>query len=317
MSFTNLKIDPILYKKQLVVYKKHYPELLEEFKGITKSGKFDENKLTYSFICGELLCFKKRFKEKKACTIFGVKNKNGAFVGRNYDWHPVTEEVFEVYKVENKSRNSFIGISDMGIDGPATAKARYLYYNADDAINDKGLFVGLTSAYNNKWNYGLSCIHIIKLIAETCQTIDEALNVFKKVPLCYPKNFFIADKKGDMAVVEHTSKRFKIVYPKDNVLIQTNHYVDYELGKEDTVLKERPTHNTFLRYFEALQKINEHKQRFKLSDAIKILGNVESCVCQNHSDIKTIWSLALDMQNRKYKLYWNITGKRNEMSLVV
>ncbi len=315
MTFSNLKIDQILYKKQLAVYQKHYPELLEEFKGMAKAGKFDENKLIYNFICGEILWFKKRFKESKACTIFGVKNRNGTFVGRNYDWHPVTEDIFQVYKVENKSRNSFIAISDMGMDRPANAKPRYLYYNADDAINDKGLFIGLTFAYNNKLNHGLSSMHMIKLIAETCKTIDDALEAFKKIPLCCPKNFFIADKNGDMVVVEHTSKRFKTVHPKGNVLIQTNHYVDSELSKEDTVLKERPTHNTYLRYSETLRDINENKQGFELSNVMKLLGNIQSCVCQNYTNIKTIWSLALDMNNRNYKLYWNLLGKRSEISL--
>src|SRR3989338_10916211 len=193
MDLTKLKINPTLYKNQLAVYKKHYPELLEEFKGMAEAGKFDENKLIYWFICDEILQFTKRLRISKACTMFGLKNKNGIFVGRNYDWVPAVENFFEIYKVENKSRNSFVGVSDMGIWGPSTAKPRYLFYNPDDAINDKGLFIGLTFAYNDKWGYGLSCIHITKLIAETCETVDDALNVFRKVPLCYPKNFFIAD----------------------------------------------------------------------------------------------------------------------------
>jgi len=317
MNVRNVKINHNLYKNQLRVYKKHYPEMLEEFKGMAEGGKFDEKKMIYNFIAGETLSFINRFDLKKACTMFGVKNANGFFVGRNYDWHPVTEEVFEVYKVKNTMKNPFIAITDMGISGQSTAKPKYLFYNADDAINDKGLFIGLTFAYNNKWNYGLSCIHMIKLIAETCATVDEALKVFRKVPLCCPKNFFIADKHGKMVVVEHTSKRFKILYPKDNVLIQTNHYTDPELAQEDTVLHEMPTHNTFLRYYETLQKINARKERFQLFDVMKILGNIESCICQNHPDIKTIWSLALDMKNLKYKLYWKLLGKRKEKTLKV
>lgn len=31
MTFNKVKIDPVLYKNQLEVYKKYYPELLEEF----------------------------------------------------------------------------------------------------------------------------------------------------------------------------------------------------------------------------------------------------------------------------------------------
>ena len=317
MNFDKVKIDPVLYKNQLEVYKKHYPELLEEFRGMAKGGNFDEEKLIYNFITSEIFYYRNRFGLDKACTIFGYKVKNNLFVGRNYDWLPETDKIFEVYKVVNPERNSFIAVTDMGIDSPATAKPRYFFYNADDAINDKGLFIGLTFAYADQWSYGVSCIHMTKLIIETCETVKEAIKVFEKVPLCFPKNFFIADKNGDMAIVEHTSKKFKVVYPKDNILIQTNHYVDNELAKEDTVLKRVPFHNTFIRYYETLQKINFERDKFKLDSAIKILGKPGSYTCQNFPGIKTIWTLALDMTNKKYRIYWDILGKRKTEELEI
>ncbi|MEK7649297.1 MAG: C45 family peptidase [Patescibacteria group bacterium] len=310
MNFDKVKIDPVLYKNQLQVYEKHYPELLEEFRGMAKDGNFDEEKLIYDFITSEIFYYRNRFGLDKACTIFGYKAKNNLFVGRNYDWLPETDKIFEVYKIVNPERNSFIAITDMGIGSPSTAKPKYFFYNADDAINNKGLFIGLTFAYADQWSYGVSCIHMTKIIAETCETVKDAIKVFEKIPLCCPKNFFIADKNGDMAIVEHTAKKFKVIYPKDNILIQTNHYVDSELAKEDTVLKRVPYHNTFIRYYETLQKINFERNKFKLDSAIKILGKPGSYTCQNFPGIKTIWTLALDMTNKKYKIYWDISGKR-------
>lgn len=317
MNFDKVKIDPVLYKNQLQVYEKHYPELLEEFRGMAKGGNFDEERLIYDFITSEIFYYKNRFKLDKACTIFGYKIKNNLFVGRNYDWLPETDKIFEVYKVINPERNSFVAITDMGIGSPATAKPKYFFYNADDAINDKGLFIGLTFAYADQWSYGVSCIHMTKIIAEICSTVKDAIKVFEKVPLCCPKNFFIADKNGDMAIVEHTSKKFKVLYPKENILIQTNHYVDNELAKEDTVLKRVPFHNTFIRYYETLQKINLEKDKFKLDSAIKILGSPGSYTCQNFPGIKTIWTLALDMTNKKYRIYWDISGKRKTKELEI
>ncbi len=316
MDLKRIKISPKLFQAQLDIYKKYYPELLEEFEGMTLGGNFDKNKLIYNFICGEILWYTRKFNFKKACTIFGVKNNNGVFIGRNYDWAPITEKIFEVYKIINPMRNSFVAITDMGIDSEAETKPKYLYYNADDAINDKGLFISLTFAYNNKWSYGLSCIHMTKLIAETCSTLNEALKVFEKVPLCCPKNFFIADKDGEMAVVEHTSKKFKIIYPKNNVLIKTNHYIDPELAEEDTVLYDEPTHNTFIRYYETLQRVNKYKDNFRFSTIIKISGDKNSCICQDSPNIRTIWSLALDVKKTKYKLYWNLLGNRKSKVII-
>src|SRR3989338_7527451 len=146
-----------LFKRQLRIYKKYYPELLDEFEGMAIAGNFDKEKLISKFITEEIIWFRKSL-NLKACTIFGVKNKNGVFVGRNYDWHPVAENIFEAYRVINSKRNHFIAVTDMGIRDVANPSIHY--YNADDAINDKGLFIGLTFAHTDNWSYGLSCIHM-------------------------------------------------------------------------------------------------------------------------------------------------------------
>lgn len=317
MNFDFVKIDKTLYENQLSIYKKYYPELLEEFEGMAKGGSFEKEKLVYHFITSEIKTYRDWYGSKKACTIFGVKNGDQLFVGRNYDWLPKTEKLFEVYKAIYPQRNSFLALTDGGYGSEAGTKIENLFYNADDAINDKGLFIGLTFAYADSWSYGISCVHMTKLIAETCATVNEALKVFEEVPLCCPKNFFIADKNGNMAIVEHTSKKFKVLYPKDDILIQTNHYVDEELAKEDTVLKYLPIHNTHIRYHETFQRINLNSKKMELDKVIEILGKPGTYTCQNFPGIKTIWTLALDMTNQKYKLYWNIFEDRKEMTLEV
>ena len=235
LDIKKIRINKTLYDNQLKIYKKFYPELREEYEGIAEAGNLDKNKLIYKFITGEILWYNNFITSGKACTIFGIKNKNGVFIGRNYDWNPAIEKVFQVYKVANPQRNSFIAVSDMGIGRVAQAKPKYLVYTVDDAINDRGLFVGITFAFSDQWSYGLSSVHMSKLIAETCSTVKDALDLFNEIPLCCPKNFFIADKKGNMAVVEHTSKKFKVIYPSSDLLIQTNHYIDPELSLEDTI----------------------------------------------------------------------------------
>jgi len=325
MNFGKLKIDyPLLYKKQLQVYKKYYPEALEELKGVAQAGNFDKDKLFYSFLCSEILAYAYKFglDVNKACTIFGVSNKNGVFIGRNYDWLAVTENFFQIYKVRNPKINSYIAVSDMGIASEALAKPKYLSYCPDDLVNNKGLFISLTFAYNPKWSYGLTYFHMLRFISEKCSSVEEAIEVFKKVPLDCPKNFFIADKNGKMVVVEHASgRKFKVRYPQNGILIITNHYVDPELAKEDIVLKYLPSHNTFLRYYETLFKINQRKEDLKLADVIGILGDTKSYVCQNlilnKVHIKTIWTLALDMKRQKYQIYWDLFSKRKLKTLEV
>jgi predicted choloylglycine hydrolase len=308
----DIKIIPSLYKKQLKIYKEYYPEFLEEIEGIASVVKCKKEKLIFNFICGEIL-FYKRFLEHSGCTAFGVESRKGVFIGRNLDWFPATEKFFEVYKVNFKGkRYSFTGITDMGITTNKPDQREFFYY-PDDAINEKGLFISLLAAYNKKWNYGIESIFMTKYIAERCSSVEEAIETFKKTPVFLPMFFFIADKNGKMVVIEHNSKKFKVIYPKDGVLIHTNHYLDKELKREDIILKVNPSHSSFVRYYKTLMEINKRKEIFNFSDVSKILTDKNLQICQNSKLRKTIWSLAIDAKRRKYKLYWDIFEKKKEM----
>lgn len=314
LDWPGIKKETKIFSGQLKVYQKYYPEMLEEIKGIARGAGFKEEDAIYKFIASEIFWYTNQFGLKRACTIFGVRNKNGVFVGRNYDWHPAIEKLWEIYKVHGTNLYPIMAVTDMAT-APKENAAKTFYY-ADDAINDKGLFVGLTFAHNDKWSFGISNLHMVRFITERCKTVKEAIDIFKEIPICCPKNYFLADKSGDMAVIEHTSKRFKILYPQNDVLIQTNHYVDSDLAKEDKVLTRNPSHNTYLRYYEALQKINLNKVAFKFSDIVKVLGH-KSYIYQDSLGVKTIWSLGLDVKNRNYKLYWNLQGKKKERTLKI
>lgn len=325
MSFDGVRINKVLYQNQLKIYQKFYPEALEELEGIAIGGGFDKDKVIYSFLTTNIYFFTRKFKLKLPvgqCTIFGVKTPQEVYVGRNLDWLEITEKFFQIYKVFLKGKNSYLAVSDMGIGSDLFADSKYQSYCPNDLINDKGLYIGENYSYNPRWSYGLTYFHMIRLISETCSTVNEAIEVLMKVPLDCPKNFFIADKKGNMVVIEHAEGlRFKTRYPENNVIIVTNHYLDPDLAKEDIVLKYLPTHNTYLRYYETLYKINQKKNEFRFSDIISILGDINSYVCQNNFinnvKIRTIWTLALDMINKKYKIYWDLFGKRKEKELKI
>jgi len=66
-----------------------------------------------------------------------------------------------------------------------------------------------------------------------------------------------------------------------------------------------------------LQNINFAKDKFKIDSIIKILGRKGSYTCQNFPGVKTIWTLALDMTNKKYKIYWDVFGKRKSRELEI
>jgi predicted choloylglycine hydrolase len=313
-----VKINHDVYARQLKIYQKYFPNFLEELEGIAAAGDYDQDKLNYSFIGAsvESLMSKPRYM-RTSCSIFGFKKGNDLFVGRNYVWLPETEKAFKVYKILNKSAYSYVSVSDMGIYKKRTALADRSYLPID-AINEKGLFVGLTASLNNDWAFGLSSTHIIKLITENCKNVADAIKVFKTVPLNCAKNFFMADAGGNMAVIEHFSGlNVKVLYPKDDLLIKTNHYTDPAFAEKDKILAYRPSNTTYIRYYEALREVNLRRDTFTQNDIPKILNRKGSYLLQNAPTSRSIWTLSLNMTKRKYALYYDLFGKKKSLKLKI
>lgn len=315
-----------ILKKQLSVYRRHYPGFLEELKGISHGSGIDENLILGKFIAQEDRDIFR--KSPGACTILGVKEGDKLFVGRNYDFPPATEKIFESFESRNSKAFSFVGVTDMDIglnsdfkfgisDETKKGLGKLIRYTPIDSINEKGLFIGLTKAYHKDVSFGLFSTHIMKLISETCETVEDALKVFRKVPLAHPQNFFVADAKGDMVAVEHASgRKFDVVHPsRDGILIHTNHFLSKKFLDDDLVLDVDAKHNTFLRYYEAFLKINviRKDREFSKKDAREILTAKGSHCFETGKDvrfIKTIWTLSMEMTSKDYDLWWDLTERR-------
>ena len=91
LNLDKTKVNEQILDGQLKVYKKHYPRFLEELKGVARGGGFIERKILSLFLTREIKSYSIKFNLKQACTIFGVENDNGVFVGRNLDWIPATK----------------------------------------------------------------------------------------------------------------------------------------------------------------------------------------------------------------------------------
>jgi predicted choloylglycine hydrolase len=188
----------------------------------------------------------------------------------------------------------------MGVGLTYNSKNKYFW--VEDVINSKGLFVGVTAAYSFNVGCGLAPIHMLKLLAETCETVTDVLKKFEEVPLCDPWNYFVADKNGDMVVVEHlANKNYELVYPKDDMLIKTNHYLHPNNKKFENVFEMNSEHTTCYRYKDTQNYLLSNKDSFNLNYVFNILRN-SSSVFQYDEFLRTLWSLAIDIYNEDYRL---------------
>ncbi len=288
-------------RRQLKIYQKFYPELIEEISATAAALNLDLDLLLYEEIAAAVDQQRRRVNpHTHGCTIFAIRENGQTFVGRNYDWLPGAREFFESYSLSISGANKYFAFSDESVWRRHTGKnSRKPYF--EDAINEHGLYIGLTYAHIGKWNYGLKPAHIMRYVAEKCQTTRQALNAFSRIPSSIPKNYLIADRSGDIAVVEHAAKTYAIVRPGPNgVLVKTNHCLSPELQRFDRILKDNPTATSFVRASEAAWLISCQLPGFQYTDLWRILR-------QSHYvyNVETIWSLALELSSGRYDLYYD------------
>lgn len=252
--------------KQLKIYQKFWPELIEESKAVAKIVNLPEDEILYDEIAGTIDNQRSHVVAahdavSEACTIFAIHENGKTFVGRNYDWDPSARDYFQVYQINLIGKNRYFAFSDEG-----------------------------------------TYPHIIRYIAETCKTTKEALGVFRKIPVAVPKNFLIADRTGDIAVVEHAAKDYKVIRPKSilgaDYLVHTNHCLDPGYTKVDPVLRTNPSANTFLRYAEADWMVRKELPNYQFTDLWRVLRSSHYVYNEN-----TIWSLALELSEPRYNFY--------------
>lgn len=288
-------------RRQLKIYEKFYPEMITEKLAAAEVLGYDPECLLYEDLAAFVDSQRRRAnKHTHGCTIFAIHEGDKTFVGRNYDWMPETREFFERYDLAIEGVNRYFAFSDEGVWGRHTGKRSRKFY-VEDAVNEYGLYIGLTFAYIDKWNYGLTPSHMIRYVVEHCRTTRQALNAFAKIPCAIPKNFLIADAKGDLAAVEHTARGFEVVRPDaSGVLIHANHCLTPKLRKLDTVSKKNPQTTSFVRYAEAEYLVRQQLPGFQFTDLWRVLR--QSRYVYNPD---TIWSLALELSEQRFNIYYD------------
>ena len=83
---------------------------------------------------------------------------------------------------------------------------------------------------------GLTFWLIVRLVLGRCATVDEGLELIRKVPHAGSWTYLLADRAGKAAVVEPTVDGVEVRYPEDGLLVMTNHAVcPAWAGKENFV----------------------------------------------------------------------------------
>ena len=173
------------------------------------------------------------------------------------------------------------------------------FIEMEDGINEYGLAVGLTFIYPTVIKAGFNAGMIVRYLLEKCKTTDEALSLLKSIPIASQQTLTIADRIGNIVVVECNCEEIEIIRPnKDgNFVVATNdfnsskmkHYNNYEV--DNWKAEER--------YFVAYNTLKDSKDNYSFDLVKDILLGKYGFMCQydRKTDADTVWSVIYDIGN--------------------
>jgi predicted choloylglycine hydrolase len=180
-----------------------FPEILEEIKGMSEGSG-----LAYPDLCARVLTHPLAGKPP-GCTIFAVRDGGDVWVGRNYDWFYEIAPYVESYFTAPEGGYRSVGQSDM-------------FVGREDGVNEKGLAVAM-AGITSHFTPGVMFWVALRYLLDRCATVKEGVEGLLKVPHHCTITILLADKGGDVAVVEASPMKTRVRYPEGDFIASTNH----------------------------------------------------------------------------------------------
>jgi predicted choloylglycine hydrolase len=121
------------------------------------------------------------------CSIAAMADEDEVRLVRNYDLAPDLNEGLML-------RTEWTGRAVMGM-------TEFLW-GLSDGVNDAGLAVALAYGGRSETGTGFGITTILRYVLETCDTVDEAIKVLRRVPSHMAYNLVLADSSGLTVSVE-------------------------------------------------------------------------------------------------------------------
>jgi predicted choloylglycine hydrolase len=296
--------DAEINRSIAAMYRDVYPQYLEKARGIAAAygmslDDVDLRSLEYDF---EAKLWWDLFKYSQfndltkfsgpvtQCSLLSyyLESARKHLVGRNFD-NPADRPVFLI-------------VSSLdGVYRTIGNSVYQLHQWMPDGINEKGLFVGVasvvdppkyaawkdTNAYPDKPS--IQAVHLLRIILDSCATVDEALNLIRKVNVWFPvemNHFMIADSQGNSVVVEFDQKRSPLVFPRQSpFLVLTN-----------TALQE----GTAYAYSSCWRYRTGTDMLTKGISSLGSLAQVVGAIQVRSGPTRTLWSVLTDLTRKEF-----------------
>lgn len=267
----------------LEICEKSIPNICSEIKGLSDGLDY-----SYQNFAAWLLTMY-GFGDVHGCTCFCMKANEKIIFGRNSDMFPDLKPTSESVLYRPDSGYMFLGHSTAMI-------------TIEDGINEYGLAAGMNFLATKSKRPGLNSGFLIRHILECCKTVDEGISVLQSLPISSTQNIIMADKLGNMAVVECSPDMLIIRRPEGNndFLVSSNHFIDEKMQNEHAN-PEANWYHSYDRYDAVFNALSQKQDEISANDAMAVLGGKYGYTCQYGKELnfETIWSVVYDLTEMK------------------
>jgi len=258
--------------------RKLFPEVLEEIRGLAEGVKESYERLA-AFILTV------GYGKPMGCSAFASANDSTVLFGRNYDFFNRFEKYAESYLTRPKGAYASLGNTD-------------IFVGREDGVNEKGLAVSMHFVSAQLGTPGVNFPIAVRFMLDKCANTAEAVNFLTNVKFLTANNYLVADRGGDLAVVEAAPAGVRVRRPEpgESFIAATNHFVHPEMKEFEDVSKRDP--DSEMRYDTIMRSLREVHGRVTEGIAKRILSNHEGRVCSHLDYIKlgTLWSQIVDLK---------------------
>lgn len=271
--------------------KDFFPEVCAEIKGVSDTIGADYDTFVSRMLCMDCCMYNLEDNipvEIRGCTAFAYSKGGQVIYGRNNDLPPYLRNgsKSEIYAPLNGNRFNLTTSS---------------FINGEEGMNEHGLAVAMTFVMTSldKIQAGFNSCFIVRYLLEKADTTKKALALLIELPIASNCNILIADKSGEMLVVECTpfTKKIReaICFNGDRIVCTVNSFTSdemksYDMAKGDDYFSDR-------RYQTVMDNFSTHIQDNYIETTQKLLKGDYGFMCQyDDPNFETVWSSVFDLK---------------------
>jgi len=254
--------------------KRVFPDILDEIHGFA-----DACHASYEHLAALVLSVG-AFKPPGTCSVFATSDGSDVLFGRNYDFFYRFKEHTESCLTRPANGYCSVGNTD-------------IFVGREDGVNEKGLAIGMTDVMSKEVKPGVNFALLVRCILDKCASVNEATKLLTSVSHATANNYLIADREGNMVVVEACPNRARVRKPEENntFIVCTNQFLHSDMQDMENQ-RERPS-DSAQRHVTIYEKLQQFNGKVTARYAQRILSNHDGLVCSHIEEIKfgTLWSV--------------------------